>query len=308
MPPARSCEIVSCVKIIFASCASQTAQLRPGLGRERLGGARRARAASAGRISPPPSAAAAAAAAAAFSRRLTMLWAIQILVGKLTGASTLLTRTNSAKVRAPGEVHVAAEFGDAVVPRRQEGCSRAPARSTAALPAAVCTKRTVGWKRQHTSHVAGNPRRPRSPGVRREGAAPLARVDFVGVVALFAVGRLVPRQLRSERRRRHGEHHHRRRRRELVANARRESELTHAAATSVEATLDHASGRRRAAPARGAVAPAWRRCGCCAACCPRGAAAATDCWRPTLDDVERISWGKAAKQRGTGGRAACRTG
>ena len=30
--------------------------------------------------------------------------------------------------------------------------------------------------------------------------------------------------------------------------------------------------------------------------------AATDCWRPTLDDVERISWGKAAKQRGTGSR------
>jgi hypothetical protein len=26
------------------------------------------------------------------------------------------------------------------------------------------------------------------------------------------------------------------------------------------------------------------------------------CWRPTLDDVERISWGQPAKQKGTGSR------
>ena len=30
--------------------------------------------------------------------------------------------------------------------------------------------------------------------------------------------------------------------------------------------------------------------------------AATDCWRPTLDDVDRISWGKPAKRKGTGSR------
>lgn len=27
-----------------------------------------------------------------------------------------------------------------------------------------------------------------------------------------------------------------------------------------------------------------------------------DCWRPTVDDVERISWGKPAKKKGTGSR------
>ena len=27
-----------------------------------------------------------------------------------------------------------------------------------------------------------------------------------------------------------------------------------------------------------------------------------DCWRPTIDDVERISWGKPAKKKGTGSR------
>ena len=31
-------------------------------------------------------------------------------------------------------------------------------------------------------------------------------------------------------------------------------------------------------------------------------AAATDCWRPTIDDVDRISWGRNAKQKGTGSR------
>mmetsp|Transcript_14809 Transcript_14809/g.37071 ORF Transcript_14809/g.37071 Transcript_14809/m.37071 type:complete len:392 (-) Transcript_14809:26-1201(-) len=30
--------------------------------------------------------------------------------------------------------------------------------------------------------------------------------------------------------------------------------------------------------------------------------AATDCWRPTLDDVERISWGKPARKKCTGSR------
>jgi len=30
--------------------------------------------------------------------------------------------------------------------------------------------------------------------------------------------------------------------------------------------------------------------------------AATDCWRPSVDDVERISWGKPAKKKGTGSR------
>eukprot|EP00965_Chrysotila_dentata_P229598 6197278-Pleurochrysis_carterae.AAC.1 len=30
--------------------------------------------------------------------------------------------------------------------------------------------------------------------------------------------------------------------------------------------------------------------------------AAMKCWRPTLDDVERISWGKPAKRKGTGSR------
>jgi len=30
--------------------------------------------------------------------------------------------------------------------------------------------------------------------------------------------------------------------------------------------------------------------------------ARTDCWRPTVDDVERISWGKPAKKKGTGSR------
>lgn len=28
----------------------------------------------------------------------------------------------------------------------------------------------------------------------------------------------------------------------------------------------------------------------------------TDCWRPTIDDVDRISWGRNAKQKGTGSR------
>jgi hypothetical protein len=27
-----------------------------------------------------------------------------------------------------------------------------------------------------------------------------------------------------------------------------------------------------------------------------------DCWRPTLDDVDRISWGKPAKKKCTGSR------
>ena len=30
--------------------------------------------------------------------------------------------------------------------------------------------------------------------------------------------------------------------------------------------------------------------------------AATDCWRPTMDDVDRISWGRPAKKKGTGSR------
>ena len=30
--------------------------------------------------------------------------------------------------------------------------------------------------------------------------------------------------------------------------------------------------------------------------------AETDCWRPTLDDVDRISWGRNAKKKGTGSR------
>jgi hypothetical protein len=30
--------------------------------------------------------------------------------------------------------------------------------------------------------------------------------------------------------------------------------------------------------------------------------ACQDCWRPTIQDVERISWGKPAKQKGTGSR------
>ena len=30
--------------------------------------------------------------------------------------------------------------------------------------------------------------------------------------------------------------------------------------------------------------------------------AETDCWRPTIDDVDRISWGRNAKQKGTGSR------
>ena len=30
--------------------------------------------------------------------------------------------------------------------------------------------------------------------------------------------------------------------------------------------------------------------------------AATDVWRPTPDDVDRISWGKPAKRKGTGSR------
>ena len=30
--------------------------------------------------------------------------------------------------------------------------------------------------------------------------------------------------------------------------------------------------------------------------------AASECWRPTLDDVDRISWGKPAKKKGTGSR------
>ncbi len=86
-----------------------------------------------------------------------MLWAIQILVGKLTGASTLLTSTNSAKVRPFGfEYTLALSLATLSCHDGRKRCSRAPARSTAALPAAVCTKRTVGWKRQHTSHVAGN--------------------------------------------------------------------------------------------------------------------------------------------------------
>ena len=33
-----------------------------------------------------------------------------------------------------------------------------------------------------------------------------------------------------------------------------------------------------------------------------GFARATDVWRPTVDDVERISWGKPAKKKGTGSR------
>lgn len=32
------------------------------------------------------------------------------------------------------------------------------------------------------------------------------------------------------------------------------------------------------------------------------AVAATDCWRPSLDDVDRISWGRPAKKKGTGSR------
>lgn len=32
------------------------------------------------------------------------------------------------------------------------------------------------------------------------------------------------------------------------------------------------------------------------------AAARSDCWRPTVNDVERISWGKPAKKKGTGSR------
>ena len=31
-------------------------------------------------------------------------------------------------------------------------------------------------------------------------------------------------------------------------------------------------------------------------------AAAMDCWRPTIDDVDRISWGRNAKKKGTGSR------
>jgi hypothetical protein len=31
-------------------------------------------------------------------------------------------------------------------------------------------------------------------------------------------------------------------------------------------------------------------------------AAKTECWRPTIDDVDRISWGRNAKQKGTGSR------
>ena len=30
--------------------------------------------------------------------------------------------------------------------------------------------------------------------------------------------------------------------------------------------------------------------------------AATECWRPTIDDVDRISWGRNAKRKGTGSR------
>jgi len=35
---------------------------------------------------------------------------------------------------------------------------------------------------------------------------------------------------------------------------------------------------------------------------PRPPVAAMDCWRPALDDVERISWGRPAKRKGTGSR------
>jgi len=39
---------------------------------------------------------------------------------------------------------------------------------------------------------------------------------------------------------------------------------------------------------------------CCLAVQPP--AAERECWRPTIDDVDRISWGRNAKQKGTGSR------
>ena len=39
-----------------------------------------------------------------------------------------------------------------------------------------------------------------------------------------------------------------------------------------------------------------------AADCPPPPVAATECWRPTIDDVDRISWGRNAKKKGTGSR------
>jgi len=41
---------------------------------------------------------------------------------------------------------------------------------------------------------------------------------------------------------------------------------------------------------------------CDAALIPAVPVAASECWRPTIDDVDRISWGRPAKKKGTGSR------
>ena len=73
--------------------------------------------------------------------------------------------------------------------------------------------------------------------------------------------------------------------------------------SAIVAPLPHSSSPAAAQPTTGAAALAKA----VAVTTGDGAAlvapaAAADCWRPTMDDVDRISWGRNAKKKGTGSR------